>query len=257
MVSKAIERAQRQVESQNFEIRKNVLKYDEVMNRQREVVYEWRRSILEGTAGDDLIGDWIETVVSEVVESEVSSEIARSAWDWEALQRELSQVYPTAIDESKVSGGADEVVEYAVEEALDAYARREDELGADLLRQVERSVMLSVIDNKWRDHLSEMDYLRAGIGLRAMGQRDPLTEYQREAFDMFSELVDSIKRDAVKYLFHVQLAQPASQPKRVEPNATGAKKQKQAVSDKIGRNDPCPCGSGKKYKKCHLLKETV
>ena len=104
MVSKAIERAQRQVESQNFEIRKNVLKYDEVMNRQREVVYDWRRSILEGTAGDDLIGDWIETVVAEAVESEVSSEIPRSAWDWEALHRELTQVYPTALDESKVSG---------------------------------------------------------------------------------------------------------------------------------------------------------
>ncbi len=251
MVSKAIERAQRQVESQNFEIRKNVLKYDEVMNRQREVVYEWRRSILEGTAGDDLIGDWIETVVSEVVESEVSSEIARSAWDWEALERELSQVYPTAIDESKVSGGSNEVVEFAVEEALDAYARREDELGADLLRQVERSVMLSVIDNKWREHLSDMDYLRAGIGLRAMGQRDPLTEYQREAYDMFAEMVDAVKRDAVRYLFHVELAKPKTEPQRVEPGPAGPAPAKQAVSDKIGRNDPCPCGSGNKYKRCH------
>ncbi|MEX1249323.1 MAG: SEC-C metal-binding domain-containing protein, partial [Acidimicrobiia bacterium] len=111
--------------------------------------------------------------------------------------------------------------------------------------------------NKWRDHLSEMDYLRAGIGLRAMGQRDPLTEYQREAFEMFSELVSSVKRDAVKYLFHVQLAQPKTQPQRVEAAPTGGKKQQQAVSDKIGRNDPCPCGSGKKYKKCHLLKESV
>ena len=251
MVSKAIERAQRQVESQNFEIRKNVLKYDEVMNRQREVVYEWRKSILEGTAGDALIGDWIETVVGDVVESEVSSEIARSAWDWEALHRELSQVYPTAIDETKVSGGADDVVEYAVEEALDAYARREDELGADLLRQVERSVMLSVIDNKWREHLSDMDYLRAGIGLRAMGQRDPLTEYQREAYDMFAEMVDAVKRDAVRYLFHVELAQPKTEPQRVEPSPVGPAPGKQAVSDKIGRNDPCPCGSGKKYKRCH------
>ncbi len=251
MVSKAIERAQRQVESQNFEIRKNVLKYDEVMNRQREVVYEWRKSILEGTAGDALIGDWIETVVGDVVESEVSSEIARSAWDWEALQRELSQVYPTAIDETKVSGGADEVVEFAVEEALDAYARREDELGSDLLRQVERSVMLSVIDNKWREHLSDMDYLRAGIGLRAMGQRDPLTEYQREAYDMFAEMVDAVKRDAVRYLFHVELAKPKTEPQRVEPAPVGPAPAKQAISDKVGRNDPCPCGSGKKYKRCH------
>jgi preprotein translocase subunit SecA len=251
MVSKAIERAQRQVESQNFEIRKNVLKYDEVMNRQREVIYTWRRSILEGTAGDDLVGEWIETVVTEVVESEISSDIPRSDWDWEALQRELTQVYPTEIDPSQMTGGLDDVVERVVEEALDAYERRETELGSDVLRQVERSVMLSVIDNKWREHLSEMDYLRAGIGLRAMGQRDPLSEYQREAYDMFAELVESVKRDAVRYLFRVELAQPKTEPQRVEANPTGGKPAKQAVSDKVGRNDPCPCGSGKKYKRCH------
>ncbi len=251
MVSKAIERAQRQVESQNFEIRKNVLKYDEVMNRQREVVYEWRRSILEGTAGDDLIGDWIDTVVTEVVESEIPPETPRSEWDWEALKRELNQVYPTAIDQSAVSGGVDDVIEFAVEEALDAYAKREEDLGPDLLRQVERSVMLSVIDNKWREHLSDMDYLRAGIGLRAMGQRDPLTEYQREAYDMFAEMVDSVKRDAVRYLFRVELAKPKTEPQRVEAAPTGPAPAKQAVSDKVGRNDPCPCGSGKKYKRCH------
>jgi preprotein translocase subunit SecA len=251
MVSKAIERAQRQVESQNFEIRKNVLKYDEVMNRQREVVYDWRRSILEGTAGDDLVGDWIETAVTEVVETEISPELPRSDWDWEALRRELSQVYATEIDETKVAGSFDDVLEYVVEEASSAYARREEELGPDVLRQVERSVMLSVIDNKWREHLSEMDYLRAGIGLRAMGQRDPLSEYQREAYDMFTELVDSVKRDAVRYLFRVELAKPKTEPQRVEANPTGGRSTKPAVSDKIGRNDPCPCGSGKKYKRCH------
>jgi len=251
MVSKAIERAQRQVESQNFEIRKNVLKYDEVMNLQRQVIYDWRRSILEGTAGDDLVGDWIETAVTEIVEAEISLDIPRSNWDWEALQRELLQVYPTAIDASTVSGGADAVIEFVVEEALDAYAKREEELGSEVLRQVERSVMLSVIDNKWREHLSEMDYLRAGIGLRAMGQRDPLSEYQREAYDMFTELVESVKRDAVRYLFRVELAKPKTEPQRVEANPTGGKSTKQAVSDKIGRNDPCPCGSGKKYKRCH------
>jgi preprotein translocase subunit SecA len=251
MVSKAIERAQRQVESQNFEIRKNVLKYDEVMNRQREVIYTWRRSILEGTAGDDLIGEWIETVVTEIVENELSPDMPRSDWDWEALQRELTQVYPTEIEQTKVTGGIDDVMEYVVEEALNAYEKRDEELGPDVLRQVERSVMLSVIDNKWREHLSEMDYLRAGIGLRAMGQRDPLTEYQREAYDMFTELVESVKRDAVRYLFRVELAQPKTEPQRVEANPTGGKPAKPAVSDKIGRNEPCPCGSGKKYKRCH------
>ncbi len=257
MVSKSIERAQRQVESQNFEIRKNVLKYDEVMNRQREVVYEWRESILEGTAGEDLITDWIDDVMGETVEIEFGGESSRSNWDWESFQRELGQFYPTEITADSTTGmNLDQVVEAVVDEAHEFFAKRREELGPETMPRVEKSVMLSVIDNKWRDHLSEMDYLRAGIGLRAMGQRDPLSEYQREAYEMFSELVASVKRDAVKYLFHVELAQPASQPKRVEPNA-GAKKQEQAVSDKIGRNDPCPCGSGKKYKKCHLLKESV
>ncbi len=252
MVSKAIERAQRQVESQNFEIRKNVLKYDEVMNRQREVIYEWRRSILEGTAEDDLIGDWIDDVVTETVESTFSAEIPRSEWDWESLQMDLSQYYPTSIDRPRFEGSptVDEVVEAAVEDGLAAYEKREQDLGAEVLRQVERSVMLSVIDNKWREHLSEMDYLRAGIGLRAMGQRDPLSEYQREAYDMFTEMVDSVKKDAVKYLFHVELAKPQTEPQRVAPLPTGGPV-KQATSDKVGRNDPCPCGSGKKYKRCH------
>jgi preprotein translocase subunit SecA len=252
MVSKAIERAQRQVESQNFEIRKNVLKYDEVMNRQREVIYDWRRSILEGTAGDDLIGDWIETVISETVELAFSPEIPRNEWDWEAMQLELSQYYPTSISRSSFEGSPDveDVVEFAVEEGAVAYEKREEDLGAEILRQVERSVMLSVIDNKWREHLSEMDYLRAGIGLRAMGQRDPLSEYQREAYDMFTEMVDSVKRDAVKYLFHVELSKPKTEPQRVAPLSTGGSV-KQATSDKVGRNDPCPCGSGKKYKRCH------
>jgi preprotein translocase subunit SecA len=186
-----------------------------------------------------------------VVEGELSSEVPRSEWDWEELHRELSQVYPTSIGDGTVPGGVDDLTEFAVEEALDAYARREEELGPELLRQVERSVMLSVIDNKWREHLSDMDYLRAGIGLRAMGQRDPLSEYQREAYDMFTEMVESVKRDAVRYLFRVELAKPKTEPQRVEAAPTGPATAKQAVSDKVGRNDPCPCGSGKKYKRCH------
>ncbi|HEY4584437.1 MAG TPA: preprotein translocase subunit SecA [Acidimicrobiia bacterium] len=252
MVSKAIERAQRQVESQNFEIRKNVLKYDEVMNRQREVIYDWRRSILEGTAGDDLIGDWIESVIAETVEIAFGPDISRSEWDWESLRLELGQFYPTSIDPAGFEGQltVDDVVDYAVEEGARAYEKREEELGADILRQVERSVMLSVIDNKWREHLSDMDYLRAGIGLRAMGQRDPLSEYQREAYDMFTEMVEAVKRDAVKYLFHVEVSKPKTEPRRVAPLSTGGPV-KQATSDKVGRNDPCPCGSGKKYKRCH------
>jgi preprotein translocase subunit SecA len=254
MVSKSIERAQRQVESQNFEIRKNVLKYDEVMNRQREVIYEWRRSILEDTAGGDLINDWIADATTATVEFEFSPDIAKPDWDWDALKRELDQFYPTKIDESKFEGSydVDDVIDFAVDEALLAYQEREEELGADVMSRVARSVMLSVIDNKWREHLSEMDYLRAGIGLRAMGQRDPLTEYQREGFEMFTDAVDSVKRDAVRYIYHVELAQPKTAPQRVQTAPAGSTvSRKPVTSEKIGRNDPCPCGSGKKYKRCH------
>ena len=255
MVSKSIERAQRQVESQNFEIRKNVLKYDEVMNTQRENIYRWRKSILEDTASSrDLVANWIADTMAVIVETEFTPELSRSAWDWDALKRELELFYPTKIDVSKFEGsyGVDEVVDFAVDEALTRYAEREEELGEGVLRQVEKSVVLSVIDNKWREHLSEMDYLRAGIGLRAMGQRDPLTEYQREAYEMFTELVDSVKRDTVRYLFHVEVAKPKSQPSRVESAPAGSTgQQKPVTSEKIGRNDPCPCGSGKKYKRCH------
>ena len=120
------------------------------------------------------------------------------------------------------------------------------------MTRVSRSVMLSVIDNKWREHLSEMDYLRAGIGLRAMGQRDPLTEYQREGFDLFADAVETVKRDAVRYIYHVELAQPKTAPQRVEAAPVGSTASRKPVtSEKIGRNDPCPCGSGKKYKRCH------
>ncbi len=253
MVSKSIERAQRQVESQNFEIRKNVLKYDEVMNTQRENIYAWRKSILEGTASEDLITKWIEDAVATLVEAEFDG-LPKSEWDWDALKRELEQFYPTKIDVSKFEGGysIDNVVDFAVDEALARYDEREEELGKEVLARVEKSVMLSVIDNKWREHLSEMDYLRAGIGLRAMGQRDPLSEYQREGYDMFMDTVDSVKRDAVRYLFHVEVAQPKTQPQRVQANPTGGRgPSKPVTSEKIGRNDPCPCGSGKKYKRCH------
>jgi preprotein translocase subunit SecA len=253
MVSKSIERAQRQVESQNFEIRKNVLKYDEVMNTQRENIYEWRKSILEGTASEDLINDWIEDVIGGTVESQFDGG-PKSEWDWDVLNLELSQFFPFDLSRDDVSSGDDveQVADFAVDAAMSRYEEREQELGSDVLERVEKSVMLSVIDNKWREHLSEMDYLRAGIGLRAMGQRDPLTEYQREGYDMFMDTVDTVKRDAVRYLFNVEVAQPKTEPQRVQANPTGGRTSKEPVtSDKVGRNDPCPCGSGTKYKRCH------
>jgi preprotein translocase subunit SecA len=260
MVSRAIERAQAQVESQNFEIRKNVLKYDEVMNRQREVIYAWRNGILLGERGEDLAREWISESTAQTV-MDVLGEASPREWDWDELIRQLTVLYPTDLDRDVITDDrgidAGDVADAAVEEAHRAYVDRETELGSDMLRKIEKTVVLSVIDNKWREHLSEMDYMRAGIGLRAMGQRDPLVEYQREGFDLFADLVDTVKRDSVRYLFHVQVAQEAEKAKQeqlrvqAQAAAAGGTTVRQAVSDKVGRNDPCPCGSGKKYKKCH------
>ena len=260
MVSKAIEKAQGQVEAQNFEIRKNVLKYDEVMNRQREVIYEWRNNLLRQESSETLVRDWIEEIIESTVES-VLGEASPRDWDWEELRQQLGAFYTTGLGPDSLEDGhgidVADVVDAAVEEAQALYDEREKELGSETLRKIEKTVVLAVIDTKWREHLAEMDYLRAGIGLRAMGQRDPLVEYQREGYDMFAEMVDSVKRDTARYLFHVQVAQEAEkarQEQRVhqqEAAAAGGRSTRQAISTKVGRNEPCPCGSGKKYKHCH------
>jgi preprotein translocase subunit SecA len=257
MVSNAIERAQRQVESQNFEIRKNVLKYDEVMNTQREVIYTWRQRVLAGEDTESLVRDWIEEVVEGAVTTAVSEDVAPSEWDREELHRRVFAVYPTELTPEALVGDArdiEEVIDLVVEDAQDTYGKRAEELGPDLLRRLERTVVLSIVDNKWREHLAEMDYLRSGVGLRAMGQRDPLVEYQREAYDMFSDMVGSIKDDAVRYLFHAQIVQQQTRPDpvvRLQGTGGAALKRQADAGEKVGRNDPCPCGSGKKYKKCH------
>ena len=250
MVTNAVERAQRQVEAQNFEIRKNVLKYDEVMNRQRERIYQWRNEILVKQETGALVSGWMEETIEGVVTEEFGP-MAPSDWDWEKLNRELEVYYPAGLGPSR-SGERitiEEVAEKALAEAEEAYRGRVAELGSEVIAAVERSVMLSVIDNKWREHLAEMDYLRSGIGLRAMGQRDPLTEYQREAYDLFAEMVNLVKRDTVRYLFHVKAPRPA-RPKVAAPRSR-RRPMTRGKGGKIGRNAPCPCGSGKKYKRCH------
>ncbi len=250
-ITNAVERAQAQVESQNFEIRKNVLKYDEVMNAQREVVYEWREGILRNEATSELARSWLEEVIANTVDDSVG-EGPPASWDWDLLNTELNQFFPVDVSMERFGSGitVDDVIDRVLDDAHEAYAAREKELGSDVFSQVERSVMLTVIDNKWRENLADMDYLRAGIGLRAMGQRDPLSEYQREGYDNFTEMVESVKRDAVRYLFRVQVAKPeTAPPPRVEALPQGQRQR--VVSEKVGRNQPCPCGSGKKYKMCH------
>ena len=257
MVSNAIERAQRQVESQNFEIRKNVLKYDEVMNRQREVIYEWRQRVLKGRDTEELVRDWIDETVEIEVGLTLSDEVSPDEWDATELHRRLSVVFPTQLDPGELFASGDDVsgvVDRLAADAQDVYTSRADELGAALLRKLERTVVLSIVDTKWREQLAEMDYLRSGVGLRAMGQRDPLTEYQREAYDMFIEMVDSIKVDSVRYLFHSQVVEQQNRPDpvvRLGGTGGAAFKRQAKAGNKVGRNDPCHCGSGKKYKKCH------
>jgi preprotein translocase subunit SecA len=270
-VTRAIANAQRQVESQNFERRKNVLKYDEVMNKQRQVIYDTRRRVLEG--GDELrdqtlgfLGDAVTGLVAEYCPQGVYPE----EWDIEGLFKAISQLYPTQVDPDSLdldSLDHNEFENLLLDDAERAYKDREAEFGADLLHALERRVLLTVLDRHWREHLYEMDYLQEGIGLRAIGQRDPLVEYQREGFDMFVAMQDSIKREAVAYVFNASIQvideeaerrqAPAPQPTQLssavteaEERAAPAQPQRQGVK-KVGRNQPCPCGSGKKYKLCH------
>jgi preprotein translocase subunit SecA len=260
MVTKSIERAQTQVESQNFEIRKNVLKYDEVMNTQRRIIYEWRNQILHGDHTEELLAEWRDDVVEDAVR-EMTDGVDASEWDWEELSTHTSELYPTKLGRDSFGDPrdlmAEEVVDAYVAESADAYEAREVELTEPLMRSLERNVVLSVIDNKWREHLAEMDYLRSGIGLRAMGQRDPLVEYQREGFNFFEDLVHTTKADSIRYMFHVEVARRDEQPKPQSITTSSAKgdgttqRQVRRDGDKIGRNESCPCGSGKKYKRCH------
>jgi preprotein translocase subunit SecA len=257
MVTKAIERAQNQVEAQNFEIRKNVLKYDEVMNTQRKIIYEWRNQILVGHETEELVAEWRDEVIEARV-GEMTDGIDPEDWDWDSFTEGINTIYTPSIGRNSFRHPGDlrpdEAVDAYLEDARKAYAQREEELTPEVLRRLERTVTLSIIDNKWREHLAEMDYLRSGIGLRAMAQKDPLTEYQREGYDMFAALVDSVKEDTLRYMYHVQVVQQEApqRPAAIQTSGpTTAKRRTVRVKDKIGRNEPCPCGSGKKYKMCH------
>jgi preprotein translocase subunit SecA len=268
LVTRAIANAQRQVESQNFERRKNVLKYDEVMNKQREVIYDTRRRILEGEDLREQTLGFLTDVVSSVAVQYAPPGVYPEEWDLDGLFTALGTIYPVGIRGEEVDLAAVDHAEFEallLEDAERAYKEREAELGLELLAELERAVLLTVLDRHWREHLYEMDYLQEGIGLRAIGQRDPLVEYQREAFDMFQALQESIKGEAVAYVFNasVQVAEEAEEQRHAgaahqtrlssastEDEARTAQGQS-ARKQKIGRNQPCWCGSGKKFKNCH------
>jgi preprotein translocase subunit SecA len=295
MVSKAIERAQSTVEQRNGEIRKNVLKYDEVMNEQRKVIYARRSQILDGadlrTEAMEYLAEAVDTAIATFCVSDFDEE-----WDLEGLVAEVGTFWPSQLpaDELRGAGGTDELYELLMAEAVAHYERREAEVTPEVMRQLEREVMLRIIDQKWREHLAEMDYLRDGINLRAMGQKDPLNEWQREGFTMFSAMMAGIAQDFVRYVMHVPIKVERA-PVREEPAlrdvqytapedpvqgssgmraavpaaggnggsvdapAPGPQPEEEPTNapvvkdewSKTGRNQPCPCGSGKKYKLCH------
>ncbi len=263
MVSRAVENAQKQIEELNYERRKNVLKYDDVMNAQREAIYGQRREILEGRDLKDQAIGFVEEVVEATVDAYCPPEVFPEDWDLDQLVVAMTEVYPTtktAADFADVHDLA-ELQAVCIEEALAAYEAKEATVSPEVMRELERVVLLNITDTKWREHLYEMDYLQEGIHLRAYAQKDPITEYRREAYDMFQELTTSIRADFVRYIYRVELVRPEAQqarPTRVQDNRAEVESQgrevanaDQAVSDKTPRNAPCPCGSGKKYKKCH------
>ena len=275
-ITSAIETAQKRVEARNFDIRKQLLEYDNVMNLQREVIYEERRKVLEGQDLREHYLGMIEEVADELTQG-------ATAGDEEAFRANaelIRKVFPVSLEGLERTGG-EELADAIIERAKKAYEERERQIGADFMRHLERMILLDIVDAKWKEHLRSMDNLREGIGLRAYGQKDPLVEYKREAFEAFQEMIASIKEDALGFIFRVQpaegpaLAAPAPERKAapmrfVHPEAGSLEQAGSAAGlraqlksgpnegskprlngSKVGRNDPCPCGSGKKFKKCH------
>ena len=268
MVSNAIRSAQTQVESQNFEMRKNVLKYDDVMNRQREVVYGERREVLEGADISEQVSEFIDDTIAAYVNA-ATVEGFPEDWDLDTLWSALKSIYPisfTVEDLEKEVGsraGLDNefLLNRVSEDSRVQYTNRETNLTPEVMRELERKVLLSVLDRKWREHLYEMDYLQEGIGLRAMAQRDPLVEYQKEGYELFAAMMESIKEEMVGYLFNVEVSVESDgvAAKGLQENKSTQDLKYTAPSDSgeitrdtgVSRNSPCPCGSGKKYKRCH------
>ncbi len=283
LVTRAIATAQKRVENHNFEIRKHLLEYDDVMNKQREIVYGMRRQILDGANQTDTIAEWIEDLVPVTLDSFAGPAVHPEEWDLAGLNEALFQQFDVRIPASAYQEvtSRDGLNELVLDAVKSRYVDRERELGEELMRALERHEMLIVIDTQWKDHLLSIDHLKEGIGLRGYGQRDPLTEYKKEAFDLFQDMAERVKAAVVERLFKVQVVREApmamptltaradTQESRGEMPSVGGEAPRAvplaapprpaprtATGDKVGRNDPCPCGSGKKYKKCCYLKST-
>jgi len=253
MITRAIENAQKKVEARNFSIRKNVLEYDDVINQQREVMYGERRKVLLGQDLKETVLSMIDDVVSQVVMSFAGEAKYSDEWDLPGL---ITFVEQNIIPEINFSTNdilemtKEELIEFLCNRAREFYEAREQEMGSEIMRELEKTVMLRIIDEKWMDHIDAMDQLRNGISLRAYAQRDPLIEYKFEAYEAFQAMIYSVKEDVVRYIFRVKVVHQPEH-RKVHENYSGeTNKTPVKVGKKIGRNDLCPCGSGKKYKKC-------
>ncbi len=262
LVTRSIESAQKRVEARNFETRKHVLEYDDVMNQQREVIYDQRRKILLKADLKETILDMVNRIVDRTMSMYAPEEVYSEEWDVTALIKYAEEYYAPegVLTVDKIQNlSREELGEYLHKLAADYYDEREKMIGSAVMRELENLVMLKMVDSHWMEHLDAMDMLREGVGLRAYGQRDPLVEYKFEAYDMFEAMKDAIQDDVVRYIYRVNIvSQPMVEDHLANasvnnPNVDGegaAKKEPVHVQEKVGRNDPCPCGSGKKYKNC-------
>ena len=258
MLSNAIEKAQKKIESNNFGIRKNLLEYDQVMNEQREIIYEERRRVLDGESMRDSIYHMITEYVENVVDANISPDLDSDEWDLGTLERELCATIPlNFVTPDEVKNMQQKELKHILKErAVKAYEEKEAEFPeAEHLREIERVILLKVIDAKWMDHIDDMDQLRQGIGLQAYGQKDPLVEYKMLGYDMFGAMTNAIAEDTVRLLLHIKVEQKVEREQVAKVTGTNkddsvAQAPKKREEKKVYPNDPCPCGSGKKYKQC-------
>ena len=277
-VTRAIETAQKRVEAHNFEIRKHLLEYDDVMNTQRKIIYSERRKLLEGEDIREVVEGMIEEVLDGLLELYTSEDTYPEKWDMGGLAEAVKRQFdlPVSWTKEEIEALTRALLKDDLFQKIQgAYRAKEAQVGTDMMRYLERMILLQVVDAAWKDHLLAMDHLKEGIGLRGYGQKDPLIEYKREGFDMFEAMEARIAKDAIEYLMKVQVA---VEPERVAratdlsglpltPPGDGRRREREitptrslrpaaapavtaAPRAKVGRNEPCPCGSGKKYKKC-------
>ena len=270
MISRAIENAQKKVEGHNFDIRKHLLEYDDVMNKQREVIYQQRREVLDSDnikpIIEDILAEEMDSIAAEFAEQKIST----SDWDWQGIHERLQSIIgvaPEWEEADKQDLDHDKFVEMLMQTAKRAYESQEENIGIEGMRYLERVVFLQMVDTYWKEHLLNMDHLKEGIGLRGYGQKNPLNEYKREGFEMFAVMIETVKQQALSTLFRIKIAdeedvdrEAMEKRKRQQGEMRlsrggngGEQAQKQPIKrdgEKIGRNEPCPCGSGKKYKKC-------